>query len=147
MPKTGDAQHRKGSGRSGASRGRREAELDELRRFEPVSDAQVLAAVERAKRHQKREKEVSCARSLPRIWGSFIAGGRLASCVLSLTRCGRPGYCATCAATGSTCWCSRALGAGRWRRLAVRARSGSCRSLHSIASGVMPAPPPRSGAD
>src|SRR5207245_2967404 len=57
MPKTGDAQHRKGSERSEAPRGRREAEPGELRRFEPVSDVQVLAAVERAERHQRREKE------------------------------------------------------------------------------------------
>jgi hypothetical protein len=57
MPKTGDAQHRKGSGRSEAPRGRREAESGELRRFEPVSDVQVLAAVERAEHHQRRENE------------------------------------------------------------------------------------------
>ena len=57
MPKTGDAQHRKGSERSEAPRGRREAEPGDLRRFEPVSDVQVLAAVERAERHQRRENE------------------------------------------------------------------------------------------
>ncbi|MGA9876887.1 MAG: hypothetical protein WBQ21_13885, partial [Solirubrobacteraceae bacterium] len=31
--------------------------LDGLRRFEPVSDALVLAAVERAERHRERERE------------------------------------------------------------------------------------------
>jgi hypothetical protein len=57
MPKTGEAQHRKGSERSEAARGHREAEPGKLRRFEPVSDVQVLAAVERAERHQEREDE------------------------------------------------------------------------------------------
>jgi hypothetical protein len=57
MPETRDAPHRKGSERSEASRGRREAEPGELRRFEPVSDHQVLAAVERAERHHERMDE------------------------------------------------------------------------------------------
>jgi hypothetical protein len=57
MRKAGDAQPRKRSGRSGASRGRREVEPGELRRFEPVSDGEVLAAVERAEVHNERENE------------------------------------------------------------------------------------------
>jgi hypothetical protein len=35
---------------------------------------------------------------------------------------------------------------GRWQRLAVRARSGSCRSPRSIASGATPALPPPNGS-
>jgi hypothetical protein len=54
MPKAGDAQHRKGSRRSGAPRGRRKSGRGELRRFEPVSDDQVLATVERAERHHRK---------------------------------------------------------------------------------------------
>jgi hypothetical protein len=51
---------RKGEGKRGAgvrsSRVRRDRD-DELRRFEPVSDDLVLAAVERAERHREREGE------------------------------------------------------------------------------------------
>ncbi len=57
MPKPGDAQQRMGNAGAGATRGRREPEPGELRRVEPVSDAQILAAVERAELHNERQDE------------------------------------------------------------------------------------------
>jgi hypothetical protein len=57
MPKPRDAQQSAGSTGASAARGRRELESGELRRVEPVSDTQILAAVERAELHNERQDE------------------------------------------------------------------------------------------
>ncbi len=61
MPKRGDKQERGSAGAGGTSAGARRAEDSktdgELRRFEPVSDELVLAAIDRAERHRAGERE------------------------------------------------------------------------------------------
>jgi hypothetical protein len=61
MPTGDKQQQRKAHGRSGgdsrSSRRHRDPETGELRRFEPVSDDQVLVAIERAEVHHERQNE------------------------------------------------------------------------------------------
>ncbi len=68
--------------------------------------------------------------------GFLHSGGLLADCVPSSTRCGLPDCCASCVAKGSMWWGSRAPGAERLRRPALRASGLSCRSRRSIVGGV-----------
>jgi hypothetical protein len=74
MPEPRDAQQRTGSTGAGATRGRRELEPGELRRVEPVSDAQILAAVERAELHNERQDEGVLRADLAEHLGFFHSG-------------------------------------------------------------------------
>ncbi len=64
--------------------------LDELRRFEPVSDAVVLAAIDRAERHRRGAVEGVMGSTLAE-QGSSAAPGPRAGCGPNSTRSSTPG--------------------------------------------------------
>lgn len=78
MPKgdkqPGEKTHGRSSGDSRSSQRQRDPQANELRRFEPVSDAQVLAAIERAEVHHERQNEGILRSDLAEHLG-FVHGG------------------------------------------------------------------------
>ncbi len=73
----------------------------ELRRFEPVSDDLVLAAVERAERHRERKGEGVMMGDIAEHLGSFMARGRRGGCVRRSRRSSLPGCSCVRVGTGS----------------------------------------------
>lgn len=64
MPETGDSARRKGRSPESPPSTLRDRLRGELRPFEPVADAHVLAAIERAERHRGRGREPGVLRSV-----------------------------------------------------------------------------------
>jgi hypothetical protein len=88
MSSDADKQQRMSDGGLGGARppGEQRRLDSELGRFEPVSDAYVLAAIERAERHREREHEGVMLSDIAEHLGLFMARGLRAGCVRSSTR-------------------------------------------------------------
>lgn len=149
MTSDADKQQDRSDGESsgGATRARNQRRLgSELGRFEPVSDAIVLAAVERAERHREREGEgvmmSDIAKHLGFVHGSWTTR-RLRPQIDALIA---EGSLARSRRHGVVVWELTAVGGEGWSGRVGLARSRSCPRLRSIARGAMRAPRPASGS-